>query len=121
MGVVPESVGDWIQSRTDSNSSTDSLLLCFVQPMTLELLGIDCRFAAMEAEKARLERESAELRGSPFLSPAALECFCFCYLFKRLFACRAVEGVATRGEERFGIGCCFQGAAGHRRARERGG
>ena len=34
--------------------------------MTLELLGISRHFAAMEAEKTRLERESAELRGLPF-------------------------------------------------------
>ena len=35
--------------------------------MTLELLGIGRRFAAMEAEKIRMERESAELRGLPFV------------------------------------------------------
>ena len=35
--------------------------------MTLELLGIGRRFAAMEAEKTRLERESAELRGLSFI------------------------------------------------------
>ena len=35
--------------------------------MTLELLGIGRRFVAMEAEKTRLERESAELRGLPFV------------------------------------------------------
>ena len=35
--------------------------------MTLEMLGIGRRFAAMEAEKTRLERESAELRGLPFV------------------------------------------------------
>ena len=34
--------------------------------MTLELLGVGRRFAAMEAEKNRLERESAELRGLSF-------------------------------------------------------
>ena len=35
--------------------------------MALELLGVGRRFAAMEAEKTRLERESAELRGLPFV------------------------------------------------------
>ena len=35
--------------------------------MTLELLGIGRRFAAMEAEKTRLERESAKLQGLPFV------------------------------------------------------
>ena len=35
--------------------------------MTLELLGVGRRFAAMEAEKTRLERESAELRGLSFV------------------------------------------------------
>ena len=35
--------------------------------MTLELLGIGRRFAAMEAEKARLERESTELQGLSFV------------------------------------------------------
>ena len=34
--------------------------------MTLELLGISRRFAAMEAEKTHLERESTELRGLSF-------------------------------------------------------
>ena len=35
--------------------------------MTLELLGVGRRFAAMEAEKTRLERESAKLRGLCFV------------------------------------------------------
>ena len=35
--------------------------------MTLELLCIGRRFAAMEEEKTRLERESAKLRGLPFV------------------------------------------------------
>ena len=45
----------------------NSSFFVLVQPMTLELLGVGRRFAAMEAEKTRLERESAELQGLSFI------------------------------------------------------
>ena len=41
--------------------------LCFSQPITRDLLDIGRRYAAMEAEVARLSQQSAELQGRPLL------------------------------------------------------
>ena len=54
-------------SRVQTQVPALNLLLLVMQPLTLELMDIGHRYAAMEAEIAWFHQQSTELQGKPFL------------------------------------------------------
>ena len=89
-------------SRLWTQNQASDFLFVLSQPVARELLDIGRRYAAMEAEVARLSQQSAELQGKPPLFPL-LKFICCTFSLLNIVCRIPSAGSAREGRRRAAV------------------